>query len=133
MDGDPRRDLDPYRSPASDTEAGGTSAGLTVGERAVLLLYYEHRDRPFTIRRLAIRMLPNWCLIAVLIGLLVAVVFFLFPRGALVPKFVLVGALGALTGAIVRDVGVANRLVTMWPVLREVFDWKKIAEKLDDN
>ena len=73
-------------------------------------------------------MIPNWCLIASLITIAAILVFFLFP-GQL-SLTMLAGLSGCFFGAVLRDFGVARRLVVMWPVLRDVFDWQKVESKL---
>jgi len=134
MNDDDSQQVDPYQSPALDAILLEEPARpLTRAERAVLNLYLEHRDRPFTMMTLIWRMIPNWCLIAVMVTAILIFVFGIFPGDAQMPRFVFVGLCGGLVGAVVRDVGVARRLVMMWPLLRGIFDWTKLESMLENR
>jgi hypothetical protein len=128
----PEERFDPYRPPAVDAILmDDEQRPLTSSERRVLELYYTHRDRPFTTLGMIKRMLPNWCLIAVIFAILLAIIRIGVLADRHVLQLILVWVCGTMFGVILRDLGVARRLIRMWPVLRSVFDWKKVEERLE--
>lgn len=134
MSNNANQPLDPYRSPAVDAIViDDPERPLTPAERRVLELYYRHRDRPFTTGGLIRRMLPGWFFSATMFSVLMILIvaaYSIVPVGRIGLQMLLIGGGSFLAGVITRDVGVARHVVRMWPVLREVFDWKKVEARL---
>ena len=135
MSADERQhEMDPYQSPAMDAMLVDDEwRPLTRGERSVLSLYFEHRNRPFRVSRLLLRMIPNWCLILTAMAILLIMAMAISPPDSELPIYALLSFSSCFLGVFFRDIGIARRLVVMWPMLRDVFDWQRIEARLEQT
>ena len=100
---------------------------LTRTQRRLLTIYEKYRDRPMTIGSL---LWASRKVYAILLGVFgVVIAYFYFVDLAFIGSFFVV----ALAATLLRDFGYFRRSVAIWPVLREVIDWDRVAQKLRDE
>ena len=85
-------------------------------------LWLRFRDQRMTILGLIWANRRMYLLLFVAFGLLAICAHFYF--GPIGSSFLLV----ALAAVLLRDVGFYRRSVAVWPLLQQVFDWKKVEE-----
>src|SRR3954451_20127877 len=99
---------------------------LTRFQYQALKLYLRYHTNGFTAAQILRSCWKQW---ALLIGCALIAYFVLFPSSPALGCL----AVGMFCGAIVRDFGHYQVAFRLWPVNREIFDWKKVAEFIDSH
>src|SRR5262245_22608467 len=98
-------------------------------ERQQLRFYLRARGRGLTVARLA---LLNWRHYA---GLFVLTAFALvcFSFGGKTGDWLSVGLGGMVTGFVLRDIGLFNRSVHIWPLMERIIDWEEVGRLMEGD
>jgi hypothetical protein len=91
-----------------------------------LKIYRGYETAGFTVGQLLRRCWKQWLLIAA---------FGLFSFFFLVPAWPALGWLyvGLCGGAFLRDVGYYQVAFRMWPVTRQILDWKRVSDLIESH
>jgi hypothetical protein len=109
----------------NDTQSN--SMPLTKIQRNTLVVYQQFRERPMTVSGLFWASRKAYLILFALFG---AVAALYYSAGWNVGASC-VGM--AFVSIVVRDIGHFRRSAAVWPVVREVLDWDRVASKLGNQ
>ena len=100
---------------------------LTKFQESLLSFYQQNRDRQITIWWILSSAWKNYILLILLVTAIVAIAWYL--------DWLMITYLvaGLVVGALLRDIGYAQRSSKFWPVLMSIIEWRKVEELLDKD
>jgi hypothetical protein len=103
---------------------------LSTLHRRALANYREYRSKGGpTMLGLVRKSLKQYLTILILCAAAVGVVALHNDRASLIVNGFLIG--GVYLGYVARDIGTNHAFIRLWPLLDQVFDWRRIDELLD--